>query len=161
MAAADRPIRPVGYGDKQTVRVLTVDPERRRVECATRDGAAIYAAIWESPIAFRWPKTGEIWTVRKDTNIWRMDSLVRTTVEEGEAEDVTLDELNEGETRILGDKVFVNELSWNQALKGGLGVIVHAEDGTVARGTDYEHYMWIGTVEPEHMAENDLWVNPE
>lgn len=161
MAAADRPIKPTGYTDKLTVRVLTVDKAKSRVECATRDGASIWAAVWETGEVFRWPKTGEVWTVRKDTGIWRMDKIVRTPVEEKVSGEVTLDELAEGEARILGDKVHVQQLVWKEAFKGGLGVIVHGADKTVKRGTDYEHYMWIGKVEPEHMAEFDFWAKVE
>jgi hypothetical protein len=83
---------------------------RWRVECALRDGGAVYAAVWESPTAFRWPKTGEIWTIRKDTGIWRIDQFVQNTLEKEASSEVPLDSLEEGETRILGDRVHMQEL---------------------------------------------------
>jgi hypothetical protein len=77
------------------------------------------------------------------------------------SEDWTLEELAEGETRIVGDKVYVQELMWKTPSKGSFGIIINGTDATVKRGTTYEHYMWIGTVEPENMVEYDFWVNPE
>lgn len=59
---------------------------------------------------------------------------------------------------------FLQELSTRiEALEGaeatsGLGVIVHGANAAVPRGTQFEHYLWMGTVLPEHMAANDLFV---
>lgn len=113
MAAAKRETRQDGFGEKQTVRVMTVDRTRNRVECATRDGAMIYAAIWETPTVFRWPEPGETWTVRKDTGIWRMDQIVQTELAEleSEATPITLRNLPEGDARIIGETVHVNTLN--------------------------------------------------
>lgn len=101
-----------GYGEKLQVKVVTVDKEKRRVECATRDGAMIWAAVWETETIFRWPAVGETWTVRKDTGIWRMDALVQTPTAEIENEHVptTLKELPEGATRILGEQVHMGSV---------------------------------------------------
>ena len=113
MAAVKKITKQNGYGEKQTVRVITVDKERRRVECAMRDGAMIWAAIWETDTVFRWPEVGEIWTVRQDTGIWRLDKIVQSELAEAEsnATPKTLRELAEGDARIIGDKVHVNNLS--------------------------------------------------
>lgn len=115
MAAAKRDIKPTGYTDKQVVRIMTVDKERNRVECAMRDGAMVYAAIWESPVIFRWPKTGEIWTIRKDTGIWRLGNQVEGSSTINESSATPISDLNEGETRILGDTVHVNNITGNEA----------------------------------------------
>lgn len=50
-----------------------------------------------------------------------------------------------------------------EALEGadavsGLGVIVHGSNAAAPRGTQFEHYLWMGTVLPENMAANDLFV---
>lgn len=92
-----------GFGDKQTVRILTVDQERRRVECALRDGAAVYAAVWEIPMVFRWPQTGEVWTIRKDSGIWRLDALVQDI---DELTNVSLSTLEEGQARISAETLW-------------------------------------------------------
>lgn len=113
MAAVKKTTKQNGYGEKQTVRVITVDKGRRRVECAMRDGAMIWAAIWETDTVFRWPEVGEIWTVRQDTGIWRLDKIVQSELAEAESDSTpkTLGELPEGETRIIGEKVHINDLS--------------------------------------------------
>lgn len=109
-----------GYSDKQTVRIMTIDKSRSRVECSTRDGAMIYAAVWESPNIFRWPKINEIWTVRKDAGIWRLDSQIRSSIEEESGSNITLSALPEGDTRILGTNVHVHGLIADSiSTKGG------------------------------------------
>lgn len=59
---------------------------------------------------------------------------------------------------------FLQELSGRvAALEGaqavsGLGVIVSGANAATPRGTQFEHYLWMGTVLPENMAANDLFV---
>lgn len=112
MAAVKKTTKQNGYGEKQTVRIITVDKEKRRVECAMRDGAMIFAAIWETGTIFRWPEVGEIWTVRMDTGIWRLDQIVQSIITEHESEATpkTLAELPESDTRIIGKKVHANDI---------------------------------------------------
>lgn len=143
MAATTQPTKPTGYTDKQTVRVITVDQAQRRVECATRDGAMIYAAVWETPTAFRWPKTGEIWTVRKDTNVWRLDSQVDQT--NGPVLPIAVEDMAEGETRIQGDLVYVNAL----AIGDGGGTSQTAIIGEVKE--------WAGIALPPSGIETFMW----
>lgn len=102
-----------GYGEKVQVKIITVDKERRRVECAMRDGAMVWAAVWETGTVFRWPEVGETWTIRKDTGVWRLDQIVQTELNEAESEATpkTLEELGEGDTRIMGETVHVNTLN--------------------------------------------------
>lgn len=45
--------------------------------------------------------------------------------------------------------------------KAGMGVVVHGATKATARPASFDVVVWIGTVEPEHGAENDLWINPE
>lgn len=112
MAAVKKTTKQNGYGEKQTVRIITVDKEKRRVECAMRDGAMIFAAIWETGTIFRWPEVGEIWTVRMDTGIWRLDQIVQSVIAEHESEATpkTLADLPEGDTRIIGGTVHANDI---------------------------------------------------
>lgn len=112
MAAVKKTTKQNGYGEKQTVRIITVDKKKRRVECAMRDGAMIFAAVWETGTIFRWPEIGEIWTVRMDTGIWRLDQIVQSIIAEHESEATpkTLAELPEGDTRIIGEKIHANDI---------------------------------------------------
>lgn len=110
-----------GYGEKLQVKVVTVDKEKRRVECATRDGAMIFAAVWETGTVFRWPEVGETWTVRKDTGIWRMDAIVQSNITELESEHVptTLAELPEGATRIVGQEIHMANINSEDIVSSG------------------------------------------
>jgi hypothetical protein len=40
----------------------------------------------------------------------------------------------------------------------GMGVIVHGKNAEFPRGENYDVYTWIGSVEPKHMAEFDIWI---
>lgn len=42
----------------------------------------------------------------------------------------------------------------------GMGAVVHGTEKAVARPAGFDVVFWIGTVEPEHAATNDPWVNP-
>lgn len=155
MAAANRQIKSNGYGDKSTVRIITVDKSRRRVECATRDGAMIFAAVWETANVFRWPEVGEIWTVRSDSGIWRLDSQVQSEIAEDESDTIpqTLEELGEGETRISGTVVHMNEIFASKATLGSLVVpgvpydygIVEALPVTTIKGVHCTYKAAVGT----------------
>lgn len=119
MAAVKKTRNQNGYGEKMQVKIITVDKEKRRVEASTRDGAMIYIAIWETSTVFRWPEVGETWTVRKDTGVWKLDQLVQNELAEVESEAVpkTLEELPEGDTRILGQIVHMNAISLGERPK--------------------------------------------
>lgn len=90
-----------GYGEKQTARVITVDKARRRIECALKDGGHAYVAIFEIPVAFRWPKTGEVIVIRRDSGIWRLEGLFENRNHLQDA--ITLQQLGEGEVRVLAE----------------------------------------------------------
>lgn len=38
-----------------------------------------------------------------------------------------------------------------------MGVVVHGSNAGIARPTGYVSVTWIGSVEPTHMAVNDIW----
>jgi hypothetical protein len=87
-----------GLADKQIVRILTVDPTKRRVEGALKDGTMIQIKVWEVPTVFRWPKTEEMWTVRRDHGFWSLDARLENNHDGlGRIEDIA-----EGETKITG-----------------------------------------------------------
>jgi hypothetical protein len=112
MAAAKRETRQDGYGEKLAVTIMGIDKARNRVEAATKDGAMIYAAVWETPTVFRWPAIGEKWTIRKDTGVWRLDQIFQSEQmeRESEATPIPLDDLPEGDTRIQGNAVHLNRI---------------------------------------------------
>lgn len=72
MAVGD--VMKIGYGLKQIVTIMTVDPLTLTVEAALKDGGSIQIPIWNVGAAFRWPIEGETWTVRKDGGYWALDS---------------------------------------------------------------------------------------
>lgn len=78
-----------------------------------RDGAMIWAAVWETDTTFRWPEVGETWTVRMDTGVWRLDKIVQSPIaeEESTANSISLKDLPEGDSRIVGNTVHVGRLS--------------------------------------------------
>lgn len=90
-----------GYSSKQSARVVTVDQNRRRVEVALKDGTMTYAAVWETPVLFRWPKTGEVWTIRRDQGIWRLDAMADDSVVANGAKN--LKTLGEGQVRLISE----------------------------------------------------------
>lgn len=123
-AATRESANATGYGEKLAVRIMGLDKAKSRIECATGDGAMVYAAVWEMPIAFRWPKVGEIWTIRKDSAIWRLDAMVQSPSSGlTEAEPIPLEKLPEGDTRILGGTIHLKSLSLGTKPKvtGGKG----------------------------------------
>lgn len=142
MAAVNRPKTQNGYGEKLKVKIVTVQKEKRRVECATRDGAMIWAAVWETPTVFRWPEVGEEWTVRRDMNVWRLDQIVHSEVSEAESEAVpkSLETLPEGDTRIIGETVHVTSLETGPLKSTAINATsINATSITAAEGlyTDY------------------------
>lgn len=95
-------------GRKIPCRITTVDKGRRRCEARLRDGATVLIAVYTVGVQFRWPKVGEIWMIRKDSGLWRLDEPVdlalqgRTGSDTGN-EHISLDDLPEGATRITGN----------------------------------------------------------
>ena len=41
----------------------------------------------------------------------------------------------------------------------GMGVVLHDDDEEVARPTTHLIYSWYGTVEPDNLGANDVWVD--
>lgn len=41
----------------------------------------------------------------------------------------------------------------------GVGVIVHGSTASTDRGTDFAQYIWLGTVEPDNLDTNDIWID--
>lgn len=41
----------------------------------------------------------------------------------------------------------------------GMGVIVHGSTAATERPNNYAQYTWIGTVEPDNMDDNDIWID--
>jgi hypothetical protein len=86
---------------KQTVRIMTVDPTQRRVEATLKDGAMIQIRVFEIPSVFRWPREGELWVVRKDSGFWTLLGRV-----EHEQDGLgVVEELAAGTTKVTGELI--------------------------------------------------------
>lgn len=70
--------------------------------------------------------------------------------EGGEVEGGGADEALEGEEATSGIAALA------AVTTGGLGVIVHGDDPSVPRETQYPHVLWIGTVAPDNKIDVDL-----
>jgi hypothetical protein len=95
-------------GPEQFVTIITVDRKRGRVEAMLKDRGIIYIPIWYQGTVFRWPKTGERWVARKETNQWKLLTSVDPgrTMKSGEmAEEplLNLNRLKEGEVEIVAE----------------------------------------------------------
>lgn len=84
---------------KQRVQIVTVDPESRRIEALTKDGAIIQIAVFEIPTQFRWPVEGEFWTVYREGLYWHLGSAFEVD------EDFKVEDMEPGETKIGSDKI--------------------------------------------------------
>lgn len=54
------------------VKILTVDPAKRRIEGMLKDGAAVQVVVLDIPPAFMWPKEGEHWIVERNGYNWML-----------------------------------------------------------------------------------------
>jgi hypothetical protein len=71
----------MGLGDhvniqlKRGVKIITCDPSQRLIEAETRNGEVISInAYYYTPI-FRWPMSGESWTVREENGSWFLEGI--------------------------------------------------------------------------------------
>jgi len=84
--------------EKLRARITFCDPATRRLEGIIKGNAIVQIAVWELPIAFRWPQENEMWTIHYSNGFWHLGQKVDY---EGE-EDVTtgIESLNPGDTRV-------------------------------------------------------------
>lgn len=101
---------------KQWIEITSCDPTSKTIQGKSGDGGPISISINDVPTAFRWPKTGEWWSVCRDpiNNFqWNLDSRIpgRTTQDQDGQLAITLNEispiteLNAGEVRIDGEVI--------------------------------------------------------
>lgn len=98
---------------KLRAQITYCDPPTRRIEGLIKGGAVVQIAVWELPIAFRWPVENEIWTINYSNGYWHLGHKL----DYPEQPDVTTDvkDMDPGDTRIstggritLDGDVFVN-----------------------------------------------------
>jgi hypothetical protein len=63
-------------------RIYSCDPSARTVQVSLRDGGIVYINVQETGAAFRWPKVGEVWTIRRDGNTWLLENRIEGVVSE-------------------------------------------------------------------------------
>jgi len=86
-----------GYGPRMGCKILTVDPQQRKIEAILKDGAAVQVAVFDTPGFFVWPKVGERWTIHKYNGIWMLNHRL------GTEDDYQVDDLQPGEGKIDAD----------------------------------------------------------
>jgi hypothetical protein len=123
------PPRRTTHPDRARARILTVDPETRRIDAGLRDGGVIQVAVIETGPYFRWPRENEIWTLQRRNNTWYLDSLI-----EDDLLPFSVEEMEPGSAKIQADTVYNEEGKT-------LGITIRSAE------------------EPENGAEGDLWYN--
>lgn len=117
-----------GYGPKQTVRIMTVDPATRRVEATLKDGAMIQIRVFDVPTIFRWPKPEELWTVRRDSGLWVLDARI-----EHEQDGLGLiEDMEPGQTKITGTTTITGNLNVQGAFIASGSATAEGSIGTFA-----------------------------
>ena len=96
-----------GLHQKSVVRVITVNIKMRYIEAAMKDGAMIHILVKGVPTVFRWPKTGEVWTVWRENGYW----ILAERVEEKADTEGWIGDLEEGDTQITGNVVITGTAS--------------------------------------------------
>lgn len=61
---------------KSRAQIITVHPPDRKIEGKLPDGGTIRIALFEVPIAFRWPIVGEVWSVYRENLYWMLGSRI-------------------------------------------------------------------------------------
>lgn len=87
--------------ERVAVRIITVDPAKRRIEAALRSGGMIQIRVWDTPSLFRWPEEGEVWLVQRKGLYWELDSRVENN-EDGKGR---IEDIPAGATQIHGTHV--------------------------------------------------------
>jgi hypothetical protein len=59
------------------IRILTVDQKNSRIEGILRDGGKMMAPVRQSGAAFRWPRTEEVWFVKREGIDWTLVGRLR------------------------------------------------------------------------------------
>lgn len=88
-----------GLGPRHMVKILTVQPSKRKIEAALKDGGLIHVATFDTGPVFVWPVEGEYWTVRQENGMWMLDKRVDV------ADDHKIDNLMPGQAKIQADVV--------------------------------------------------------
>lgn len=87
--------------NKATGRIITVDPPNRIVEAGIRDGA-VKVAITHIPPFFQWPQQGELWSIYKEGNTWKLGERM----EENGMEAQPVSDMSAGEAKIGSDVIY-------------------------------------------------------
>ncbi|HEY5445836.1 MAG TPA: phage tail protein, partial [Pyrinomonadaceae bacterium] len=106
------------YGpDKQWIEVLSAYPQTKQIQGKLRDGGLVYVSILDVPPSFRWPQTGEVWSITRDPidNVtWNLCSRVhgyKALPQNGgiaftEVEDFDITVMDPGEMRLDSSKIY-------------------------------------------------------
>jgi hypothetical protein len=82
------------------ITILTSDPDKRVLEGTLRDGGKVSVSVWGSGATFRWPKIGEVWTIKRQGNVWwQLGDRIRYESER------SLESMDVGELRLDSDYI--------------------------------------------------------
>lgn len=115
--------------NKARVKIMAVNPRERQVQALLKEGAIVEVAVWDTPIAFRWPREGEIWTIYREANYW----VLGNPHDDDTNEPFTVEDLAEGEIRLDAD--VVKDRQGRTVLTGAPNVTKVTDFGAVADGT--------------------------
>lgn len=96
-----------GLHQKSVVRIITVNIPQGYLEAVMKDGAMVHILIKGVPTVFRWPMTGEVWTVWRENGYWILGERIE---EKADAQGWIAD-LEEGDTQITGNVVITGTAS--------------------------------------------------
>lgn len=68
--------------------ITTVDPSQRLIHGQTVDNSPISISLFEIPGAFTWPQEGEVWSVYKENNSWRLGGRIQNSEDARRVEDL-------------------------------------------------------------------------
>lgn len=85
--------------NKARARIITVIPDQRRIEAGIRDGV-VAVQVTETGPFFRWPEQGEMWSIFKEADTWRLGQLL----EEGQPT-TSVESLGPGEAKIYSEVI--------------------------------------------------------
>ena len=88
-----------GLGPKMPARILTVDKTRRRIGAALKDGGHIFIAVYTVPATFQWPVEGDVWMVRQDAGLWKLDEPIDLYAQH-DGQGMSIEDLPDGAIRV-------------------------------------------------------------
>jgi hypothetical protein len=86
--------------------IVSVDPANRNVSAQLKDVGVVPVAVWDVPVAFRWPKEGEWWTLNYVQGYWHLGQIMEQTFDQDGVESpAPIETLSPGEMKLNSETV--------------------------------------------------------